>query len=87
VRALHLAGEIPFIEVYVNTPIETCETRDPKGLYKKARAGEITHFTGVDSPYEAPLAPDIRLDTTSATAEELADQLIARLRAGGYLGS
>src|SRR5437899_567741 len=55
VRALHVAGKLPFIEVYVNTPIATCEQRDPKGLYKKARAGELKGFTGVDDPYEEPL--------------------------------
>jgi bifunctional enzyme CysN/CysC len=85
--ARDLLGPGEFFEVFVQAPLEVAEARDPKGLYKKARAGEITHFTGIDSPYEAPLSPDIGLDTTSATAEELADQLIARLRAGGYLGS
>ena len=62
------------------------EARDVKGLYKKARAGEIQHFTGIDSPYEPPLAPDLRLDTTTAAPEELADRIVARLAAGGYLG-
>ncbi len=57
-----------------------------KGLYKKARAGEIKHFTGIDSPYEAPLTPELRLDAAGAAAEDLADQVIARLAAGGYLG-
>ena len=60
--------------------------RDPKGLYEKARAGEIKNFTGIDSPYEAPLKPDIRLDTTTADAEALADRVVERLRSGGYLG-
>ena len=57
-----------------------------KGLYKKARAGEIKHFTGIDSPYEAPTNPDLHLDTTSASSEELADQIVAKLTADGYLG-
>jgi bifunctional enzyme CysN/CysC len=83
-RALFNDGE--FFEIYVDTPLQIAEGRDPKGLYKKARAGEIRNFTGIDSPYEPPLKADIRLDTTSASAEELADRIIDRLRAGGYLG-
>ncbi len=75
-----------FLEIHVDAPLEVAEARDVKGLYAKARAGEIRHFTGIDSPYEAPLAPDLHLDTTAATAEELADRVIARLAAGGYLG-
>jgi len=84
-RNLAEAGE--FLEVFVDAPLEVAEARDPKGLYKKARAGEIAHFTGIDSPYEAPLAPDVHLDTTQASAEELAEQIVERLRNGGYLGS
>jgi bifunctional enzyme CysN/CysC len=75
-----------FMEVFVDAPLEVAEARDPKGLYKKARAGEIQHFTGIDSPYEPPLQADIHLDTTAAPAEELAERIIDRLRAGGYLG-
>lgn len=60
-RAAHEAAGVPFFEVFVNTPIEECEARDPKGLYAKARAGEITGFTGIDDPYEAPVAPDLEL--------------------------
>jgi bifunctional enzyme CysN/CysC len=75
-----------FLEVFVDAPLEVAEARDPKGLYKKARAGEIRNFTGIDSPYEPPLAADIRLDTTSASADDLADAVVARLRSGGYLG-
>ncbi|MFC2112254.1 adenylyl-sulfate kinase [Bacteroidota bacterium] len=59
-----------FIEVYLATPLEECERRDPKGLYKKARKGEITQFTGVDDPYEAPENPEIRVDTSDKTIEE-----------------
>jgi bifunctional enzyme CysN/CysC len=84
--ARELVGEGEFLEVFVEAPLDVVEARDPKGLYKKARAGEITHFTGIDSPYEEPLSPDIRLDTTAATAEELAERVVARLRSGGYLG-
>ena len=60
-RAVHAEADLPFLEVFVDTPIEVCEQRDPKGLYAKARAGEITGFTGIDDPYEAPEAPDLRL--------------------------
>src|SRR3954454_15699638 len=61
VRAMHEAAGVPFLEVYVDTPIEVCEQRDPKGLYAKARAGEITGFTGIDSPYEPPASPELVL--------------------------
>jgi bifunctional enzyme CysN/CysC len=60
-RAIHEAAEVPFVEVFVDTPLDVCESRDPKGLYVKARAGEITGFTGIDAPYEPPLAADLRL--------------------------
>jgi bifunctional enzyme CysN/CysC len=60
-RAVHDAAGLPFVEVFVDTPIELCEQRDPKGLYAKARAGEITGFTGIDDPYEAPLAAELVL--------------------------
>lgn len=74
-----------FIEVFVDTPIELCEARDPKGLYKKARAGEIKGFTGIDDPYEAPAAPELVLDTADKTAEALADEVISYLRECGIL--
>jgi bifunctional enzyme CysN/CysC len=83
-RALVEPGE--FLEVFVDAPLAVAEGRDPKGLYKKARAGEIRNFTGIDSPYEPPLAADVHLDTTAAGADELADRMISRLRSGGYLG-
>ncbi len=85
--ARELVGKDEFLEVYVDAPLAVVEARDPKGLYKKARAGEIKHFTGIDSPYEPPLAPDIRLDTTRAEAEDLAERIVQRLRDGGYLGN
>jgi bifunctional enzyme CysN/CysC len=84
--ARELVGSDEFLEVFVDAPLEVAEARDVKGLYKKARAGEIQHFTGIDSPYEPPLAPDLYLDTTTAPAEELADRVVARLASGGYLG-
>ena len=67
VRALHPAGS--FVEVYVDTPIEVCEERDVKGLYAKARAGEIPDFSGISAPYEAPVDPDLRLDTSQPLAD------------------
>ena len=66
---------ITFVEVFVNAPLEICERRDPKGLYKKARAGEIAAFTGVSAPYEAPLAPDMELHTGSESIERSLEAL------------
>lgn len=80
VRALHDAGKMPFIEIHVATPISTCEQRDPKGLYKKARAGELKNFTGIDDPYEAPAKPELTIDATSVTPQQAAAQLIAYLQ-------
>ncbi|NWO04655.1 MAG: adenylyl-sulfate kinase [Alteromonadaceae bacterium] len=77
VRKLFPAGE--FIEVFMDTPLDTCEDRDPKGLYKKARAGEIKRFTGIDSPYEAPPHPEVRLDTSTMSVDECVDKLIQHL--------
>src|SRR5256714_1440440 len=85
VRALHVAGEIPFIEVHVNTPIATCEQRDPKGLYKKARAGQLKNFTGIDDPYEAPEHPELILDATNATPAEMALTLLEFLKNQGIV--
>ncbi|WP_271424704.1 adenylyl-sulfate kinase [Aequorivita sinensis] len=65
-----IVGYKNFIEVYVNTPIEICESRDVKGLYAKARAGEINNFTGVDAPYEPPMAADIEIDTSQISVED-----------------
>jgi bifunctional enzyme CysN/CysC len=77
-RTVHAEAGIEFFEVFVDTPLADCERRDPKGLYAKARAGEITHFTGIDSPYQRPINPDLRL-TPDHTAAELAEQVIALL--------
>ena len=74
VRNLLEEGE--FIEVFVDTPLEICEQRDVKGLYAKARAGELPNFTGISSPYESPESPEVRIDTTTMTAEEAADLII-----------
>lgn len=70
VRALHDAADLKFVEVFVDCSLEVAEARDPKGLYKKARAGEIKNFTGIDDPYEAPVAPEIHLNTDKMTLEE-----------------
>jgi adenylylsulfate kinase len=82
VRALHEAAGLPFLEVFVNTPIEVCEARDPKGLYKKARAGEIRGFTGIDDPYEAPASPEIELMTAEHGVPALVAQILRVLDAG-----
>jgi len=85
VRALHEAAGLPFVEVFVNTPIEVCEARDPKGLYRKARAGEIKGFTGIDDPYEAPPSPEIDLLTADQSVEASVHALVAALRDAGLL--
>jgi bifunctional enzyme CysN/CysC len=77
-RDLFADGE--FIEVFVDTPIEVCEARDPKGLYRKARAGLIANFTGIDSLYEPPEAAELTIDTSEATAEVLAEAVLKELR-------
>jgi adenylyl-sulfate kinase len=78
VRNLFPAGE--FVEVFMNTPIETCEHRDPKGLYRKARAGEIKDFTGINSPYEVPKHPEVALDTSVQSVDDCVAQLIGYLQ-------
>ncbi len=84
--ARDLLDDGEFIEIYTETPIEVCQQRDPKGLYKKAIAGDLKNFTGIDSPYEHPENPEIRVDTTERTADELADDILVHLKDGGYLG-
>ena len=79
-------GAGDFVEIFVDAPIEVCEARDPKGLYKKARAGELKGFTGIDDPYEAALKPELVLDAARRSAEELADEVVAYLGAAGKLG-
>jgi adenylylsulfate kinase len=78
VRAMLAVGE--FIEVFVDAPLEVCEGRDPKGLYKKARAGELAHFTGIDDPYEPPTNPELVLLSAEHAPEALADEVLALLR-------
>jgi bifunctional enzyme CysN/CysC len=79
VRAMHDEADLAFVEVHVDTPIEVCEQRDPKGLYAKARTGEITGFTGVDDPYEAPTAPDLVLRPGDGDPSAMAEQVLALL--------
>lgn len=86
VRALHDQGKLPFIEVFVNTPIETCEQRDPKGLYKKARAGQLKNFTGIDDPYEPPAKPELTIDATSTSPQEATIKLLNYLRERRLVG-
>jgi len=85
VRATMKPGD--FIEIFVDAPLEVCEARDPKGLYKKARAGELKGFTGIDDPYEPPLQPEIHLDAANHSPEELADVVINYLREKGIIGA
>ena len=87
VRELHVKGGLPFIEIYVNTPIATCEQRDPKGLYKKARAGELKGFTGIDDPYEEPLRPEFTLDMTNTSPQQATTQLLDYLQKQGLLAT
>jgi len=77
-RARFEANE--FLEIYIDTPLEVCEQRDPKGLYAKARRGELANFTGIDSDYEPPEAPDVRVDTISHNEEECVEQILLKLR-------
>lgn len=80
-RKLVAPGE--FVEIFIDTPISVAEARDPKGLYKKARAGQLKDFTGIDSPYEPPQAPEIRIDTTLTSAQDAAEQIVGFLNLPG----
>ena len=82
-RNMMTAGE--FVEIHIDTPLDVAEARDVKGLYKRARAGEIKNFTGLDSPYEAPTTPEIRINTVDLTAEQAAEQILTWMRAKGML--
>jgi len=85
VRKSHADGGVPFLEIFVDAPIEVTEQRDPKGLYKKARAGEIKGFTGIDDPYEAPESPEIHLHTDKLSVEESVALIIQRLEERNFL--
>jgi len=80
-----LVGEGEFVEIFVDTPLEVCEQRDPKGLYRKARAGEIPDFTGISSPYEAPRAPEIHVKNDKIGIDRSVEEIIAYLEKGGYI--
>ena len=79
IRGLHDAAGVPFLEVFVDTPIEECERRDPKGLYAKARRGELSGFTGIDSPYEPPVAADLVLTPADGDPDAQAQRVLALL--------
>jgi adenylylsulfate kinase len=85
VRAMNKPGE--FIEVYINVSLATAEQRDPKGLYKKARAGQLKGFTGIDDPYEAPTKAELVIDTEKFKPAEAAEQILMYLEKGGYLSA
>ncbi|TMP82398.1 adenylyl-sulfate kinase [Pseudoalteromonas phenolica] len=82
----NLVGDGEFIEVFLDTPLDVCEQRDPKGLYKKARAGEIKHFTGIDSDYQVPVNPEICIDTSANSLEQSVQQLVAYLKDKQVIG-
>jgi bifunctional enzyme CysN/CysC len=78
-RELHRAADLPFLEVFIDAPLDVCEARDPKGLYAKARAGELKGFTGVDDPYEPPLAPELVVESATTTPDSAAQQILRAL--------
>ena len=80
-----LVSEREFVEIFIDTPLEVCESRDPKGLYKKARNGEISDFTGISSPYEAPIKPEIHIKNDRISIEKVVDRIIDHLNTKGYL--
>jgi sulfate adenylyltransferase len=84
-RMIEEIGEGRFVEVFVDTPIEVCEQRDAKGLYARSRRGEIKGFTGVDDPYEPPIAPEVTLDTVNESPERCAGRIIEYLARAGFL--
>ena len=82
----NLVEEGEFIEVFLDTPLDVCESRDPKGLYKKARAGDIKHFTGIDSDYQPPISPEIKIDTSANTLDQSVQELVAYLKQQQIIG-
>ncbi len=79
-RISEIIGAENYVEIFVNTPLEECEKRDVKGLYAKARAGEILNFTGINAPYEAPENPDVEIDTTELTVEEAVTIILSKIQ-------
>lgn len=86
-QAREVIGPDMFVEVYIKAPLAVCEQRDPKGLYAKARRGEINNMTGIQDPYEEPLNPDLTIDTSAMTADKSADELLAGLQRLGHLAA
>jgi len=87
VRSIHEEAGLPFIEVFVRVPLDVCEQRDPKGLYQKARAGQIPEFTGISAPYEEPLKPELVLENDKGSPMEMAQTILAYLEQRGLLKS
>jgi adenylylsulfate kinase len=87
VRALHVESGLPFLEIHVKTPLAVCEQRDPKGLYKQARAGQLKDFTGVDAPYEEPLQPELTLDAATISPPEAAVLIVEYLEKQGFFAA
>ena len=85
VRALHETAGLPFLELFVDAPLTVCETRDPKGLYAKARAGQLKGFTGIDDPYEPPLKPEMVVRTGVLTPEQATSEILGLLESRGLL--
>ncbi len=85
VRKTHDEGKLRFVEIFVRVPVEICETRDPKGLYKKARAGEIKEFTGISAPYEEPLNPELVIDNGGQSVQDSAQQVLDYLAKQGMI--
>src|SRR5690606_14494005 len=85
VRSLHAQSDLAFMEIFVDCPLNEAEKRDPKGLYKKARAGEIKNFTGIDDPYEAPLAPELQLRSDQMSLDEEVEAILAEMERRGLL--
>lgn len=84
-RAIHADADVPFLEIFMDTPLDVAEGRDPKGLYKLARAGKIENFTGISDPYEAPLDPELVLAPAAGSAAEMADRVLDLLDSRGLL--
>jgi len=84
-RARDMLEDGEFIEIFMDTPLGVCEDRDPKGLYEKARAGQIKNFTGIDSDYEPPENPEINLKSADFSAEEMAERVVGHLKSSGYI--
>ena len=84
-REIHAKRNLPFIEVFAHVPLEVAESRDPKGLYKKARSGQLKNFTGIDDPYEEPLHPEVLLHTHQLSVEQSCDKLVEELKKRGII--